>query len=53
MTSFLLLCLSEIFQMGSTLKGKNLLPEEQILSLKGDACLEREAKMKMVDELLC
>ena len=37
--------------MGSSLKGKNLLLEEQILSFKRRSLLRREANMKMAELL--
>ena len=39
------------FQNGSTLKGKNLLLEEQILFYKSIPIWRREAKMKMAELL--
>ena len=51
MTSYLLCWLEMPFEKGSTLEGKNLHLDEQILFFKSRTPFRREAKMKM-EELL-
>ena len=51
MTSCLTPWREKPFQKGSTLEGKNLLLEEQILSYKSSAPWRREAKVKLAELL--
>ena len=51
MTSNLLPKMKKPFQKGSTLKGKNLLLEEQILSFKSGPILQRKANIEMIELL--
>ena len=43
-----LLWMRQVFEMGSTIKGKNLLLEEQILYFKSRPLLRREAKIELL-----